>query len=528
MRKAEGASEEVACDGIYLCKLLLCLFGACSFIKENACIILMQKKHMTSMTSTEPTIAVADGPSGSWGALLGRAHGLTALALTGAVAMHAINVHIVTTVLPSVVQEIGGLQWYAWSTTLFVVGSIIGAALSVKLMACSTARGAMVGALLVFALGTLICATAASMPAMLLGRTVQGLGGGVVGALSYTLIRMVFPPHLWPRAIALVSGMWGIATLSGPAVGGLFAQSGHWRWAFWALLPLLAAQMLLVFRQLNPERMLQPVSVTGSGIATRQIAFLALSVLLIATASVVTGSALQWFIVLAGLLVGGLALSTERHAAARLLPRGGTSIGHPLGMLYAVVALLLMGTMTEIFVPYFLQHLHGLQPLTAGYVTALLAGGWSLASVLFSGKSGATVRRLMVAGPALGATGLVVLAMAIPSQGAWALSICAVALAAIGLGVGMAWPHVLNAIMHSADKDDADVAASAITTVQLYGMAVGAALVGLVANATGVSTQTEPGALGNGAMWIFGLFALFPAMGVFYMWRFLKASHRSV
>lgn len=165
--------------------------------------------------------------------------------------------------------------------------------------------------------------------------------------------------------------------------------------------------------------------------------------------------------------------------------------------------------------------------MTAGYVTALLAGGWSLASVLFSGKTGGVVHRLMVAGPALGAAGLVVLAMAIPSQGVWALSICAVALAAIGLGVGMVWPHVLNAIMHSADKDDADVAASAITTVQLYGMAVGAALVGLVANAMGVSTQTEPGALGYGAIWLFGLFALFPAMGVFYMWRFLKVAPRS-
>ena len=150
-----------------------------------------------------------------WGQLLGRQHGLMALALTGAVALHAVNVHIVTTVLPSVVQEIGGLQWYAWNTTLFVVGSIIGAAMSVKVLSSCGARSAMIGALLLFALGSLLCASASSMPMMLTGRTIQGLGGGTVGALSYTLIRMVFPAHLWPRAIALVSGMWGIATLSG-------------------------------------------------------------------------------------------------------------------------------------------------------------------------------------------------------------------------------------------------------------------------------------------------------------------------
>jgi MFS family permease len=482
---------------------------------------------MANLSSSDPT-PVADTPaprpSGSWGALLGRAHGLTALALTGAVAMHAINVHIVTTVLPSVVQEIGGLPWYAWSTTLFVVGSIIGAALSVKLLASSTARTAMLGALLVFALGTLLCATAANMPVMLLGRTVQGLGGGTVGALSYTLIRMVFPPHLWPRAIALVSGMWGIATLSGPAVGGLFAQSGHWRWAFWSLLPLLAAQMLLVHRRLSPDRMLLPTNAPSAGIPARQIALLALSVLLIATASVLSGTALQALCVAAGLLTGAWALASERSATARLLPRGGTSVQHPLGMLYAVVALLLMGTMTEIFVPYFLQHLHGLQPLTAGYVTALLAGGWSLASVMFSGQSGRAVRQLMLTGPLLCTVGLAALAVAMPLQGSWALTICALALTAIGLGVGMAWPHVLNAIMHSASKDEADVAASAITTVQLYGMAVGAALVGLVANALGVATQTDVAALGHSALWLFGLFALFPAVGTFYMRRFLASA----
>ncbi|WP_043339263.1 MFS transporter, partial [Comamonas sp. B-9] len=90
--------------------------------------------------------------------------------LTGAVAMHAINVHIVTTILPSVVQEIGGLAWYAWSTTLFVVASIIGAALAVRMLARWGARGAMLAGLLVFGLGSLLCATAPSMPMLLLGR----------------------------------------------------------------------------------------------------------------------------------------------------------------------------------------------------------------------------------------------------------------------------------------------------------------------------------------------------------------------
>ncbi len=94
-------------------------------------------------------------------------------------------------------------------------------------------------AAVIFAAGTLACGLAPSMPAMLAGRVVQGLGGGMMLALSYAMIRIVFDEPLWPRAIALVSGMWGVATLVGPAIGGIFAELGVWRAAFWSLVPVI-------------------------------------------------------------------------------------------------------------------------------------------------------------------------------------------------------------------------------------------------------------------------------------------------
>src|SRR5690606_39091112 len=84
----------------------------------------------------------------------------------------------------------------------------------------------------------------------LAGRSIQGFGGGILFALSYALIRLVFAPGLWSRAMALVSGMWGTATLCGPALGGVFAQGGHWRWAFLSLLPVAAVLALIVVTQL--------------------------------------------------------------------------------------------------------------------------------------------------------------------------------------------------------------------------------------------------------------------------------------
>ena len=95
------------------------------------------------------------------------------------------------------------------------------------------------------------------------------------------LIRVVFVPRLWARAVALVSGMWGVATLCGPAVGGLFAQGGDWRWAFWTLLPVSAAQAALVAVQLRGGHAKEG----APGIAARQITLLAASVLAVSRAA---------------------------------------------------------------------------------------------------------------------------------------------------------------------------------------------------------------------------------------------------
>jgi MFS family permease len=283
---------------------------------------------MPAASSNPPTAAsVSALPSPlaapGWRELFSGRNGWRALALTGGVALHAVNVHIVTTVLPSVVGEIGGLDWYAWSTTLFVVGSILGATLSVRLLARLGPRGACLAALAVFTVGSIACALAPAMAWLLAGRTVQGLGGGLLGALSYALIQLVFAPRLWPRAVALVSGMWGVATLCGPAVGGLFAQAGHWRWAFWSLLPLAAAQALLVGVQLRPAagvRHLRPAQLPR--IPAPQIGLLAASVLVIAASGFWPALAWQAVGVALGLGLGLLATRVDRRATVRLLPTG--------------------------------------------------------------------------------------------------------------------------------------------------------------------------------------------------------------
>lgn len=481
---------------------------------------------MSTSDITTTSVADATAPAtASWGELLSGANLARAIALTGGVALHAINVHIVTTILPSVVRDIGGLDYYAWNVTLFVATSIIGASLTSKLLDMHGPRRTYLLALVIFALGSVLCASAQSMPWMLAGRSVQGIGGGLLSALSYALIHFVFEQRLWSRAVALVSGMWGMATLLGPAVGGLFAAGGAWRLAFWSLLPVALVQALFVVMQLGRRR----ASIAGDDSAPvrvplLKISLLAASVLLVALAGQLPGNAAKLAGVAAGLALGGLVAWLDRRPGVALLPAAAYSLDTVMGKVFACVFLLMIAGMTEIFVPYFLQTLHGYTPLQAGYLTAAMAGGWSLASLCGSGRSGRTAARLVQGGPLLMMLSLLALALLLPGQeggvqaGVW----LALALAGVGMGIGLGWPHLLTQVLQSAARGEESLASAGITTVQLYAMAIGAALAGLTANVAGL---TDPGGMAGArtaALQLFVWFAVPAALAALLAWRLLQ------
>lgn len=448
-----------------------------------------------------------------WGVLFSGKNGIRSIALAGGVGLHAINVYVATTILPSVVNDIGGLDYYAWNTTLFVVASILGSALSAKLLQASGPRGAYAIAALIFGLGTLLCAAAPNMPVMLVGRFVQGLGGGFLFALAYAMIRIVFEEAQWPRAMALVSGMWGIATLVGPAVGGIFAEIGAWRAAFWTMLPVIALFAFLAFAVL-PRKNRDQIERTGLPFA--QLVLLTLAVLAISLGSLWQDLAWNGAGVAVALLLLVLFGIVERNARQRLLPRGSFNISAPLGLALAMMALLsITVTTTEIFVPLFLQVLHGQSPLAAGYIAAAMAAGWTTGAIASSGARGRSADRAIILAPLLSLTGMVLLALLVPgpSQGQWqSLTVICLSLVGVGIGVGIGWPHLLTRVLQVAPADEQDLASASLTTVQLVATALCAPVAGIVANLAGL---TDPGGVAgtsNASFWLFAVFALAPAL----------------
>src|SRR5262245_56889206 len=187
----------------------------------------------------------------SWAALLERPHRLSAAVVVLGILAPALSTFITATVLPSAIAEIAGLAIYAWASTAYAVGSILGGAGSSVVVRRAGMRRAFLAAAGAFVAGAIVCGAATTMPIVVAGRAVQGLGGGMLIAASHAMVREMFPEGLWPHMLAAISAAWGTAALGGPALGGVLAAHGLWRVAFWAMVPVTMIAAALTWRPLG-------------------------------------------------------------------------------------------------------------------------------------------------------------------------------------------------------------------------------------------------------------------------------------
>ncbi|QAV24661.1 MFS transporter [Proteus hauseri] len=463
-----------------------------------------------------------------WRDLFSGRNGAISFALSFGVIIHAVNILMATTILPSVVNDIGGISLYAWNTTLFVAASIIGSVLSARLLSSLGARSAYLIATLLFFIGSLLCAIAPVMETMLIGRFVQGLGGGILFALAYAMVNIVYDQALWPRAMALISGMWGVATLIGPAVGGIFAQLDAWRYAFGIMLPVMIFYGIYLWFIL-PKNKETSRKNTKKPLPYLQLIILTIAVLLISSGSLSSSLTINLLSIVAVLALIAVLIFFEKHLSVRLLP-ANTFKGFSLhALLYITISLLAIGMTCEVFVPYYLQSLHGQTPLASGYMSALMALGWTVAEVMSASWQGAKMRFSILSGPIIVFIGLLVLAWAIPNpilqtDNTMMLTIILFGLFFIGYGIGFGWPHLLTRILQAAGEEDKDIAGASITTVQLFATALGSAFAGMIVNLNGFNSDTAEG-LSSSASALFLFLALAPLVAIYTAWKITRRSY---
>ena len=140
--------------------------------------------------------------------------------------------NMISTIMPAMVRDIGGVQLTGWSFAIYEIGSILAGAATGRLCIFWTVRTNMIVAALVFALGTFATALSPSMYWALGGRLLSGFGGGALIALSFVAVQRHFDSRIWPQLMAILSVVWGVSAFSGPLYGGLAVTLLNWRWAF--------------------------------------------------------------------------------------------------------------------------------------------------------------------------------------------------------------------------------------------------------------------------------------------------------
>ncbi|WP_336288610.1 MULTISPECIES: MFS transporter [unclassified Bartonella] len=422
----------------------------------------------------------------NWFALLWGKNGIRSLTFTGGVALHAINVYIVITILPSLMDDIGGELYYSWVATVFITASLLGTSLATKILEKIGPRQAYVVSGFIFTVGTFMCSMAPTMPLFLIGRFVQGFGSGALLSLSYSMVRIVFSPPLWSHAFSIISGIWGISTLLGPAIGGISVQYSVWRTSFWVVGVLAIIFSFIAFKVLPKKN---TNYIPTSPLPFPQLLTLILLIFIISVGGTMDTAVAQ----ICGLVIGFSLLfvlaKIELSALHPMLPRKSFSFSSEFFPVYSLILVItIVAYSIELYFPLFLQELHGQDPLIAGYMAALISLGWTCGSLSSAGVSTKNIRSIIVYSPILSLLGIGVLLWLVPTEVStpkYTFIIC-LALFAIGISAGIAWPHLLTRILQCANDKDALRASESLTSVQLFSAALSATLAGATTNLAGL------------------------------------------
>ncbi|PDS75150.1 MFS transporter [Rhizobium sp. L43] len=458
------------------------------------------------MSSIDQTAAIPE--SSSVLALFLPRHLPATLMLAGGVALYAVESYITATIAPSIVRDIGGLALFSWVTSLFVAAAVLGSIFVAMRPRGITLRAVYVIAALVFGVGSLIAAAAPSMPVVLIGRAIQGLSTGALAALGYAFIRFVYPEPLWPKASTLYAAIWGVATVIGPTLGGFFSSGGSWRYAFIVLVPLG-----LVMAALAP-RLLPEVEDDREQVKTPvvQIGLLLAAVLMVGAAGTIEMTSAKIMLIAASVAAVSAMLAVERRSRNRLLPSGAVSLSRPISRVYLTMFAVTVVLVSDVFIPYFLQVLHGVTPIISGYLVALVALGWTFAAFLGGSLTGSKAHAAIVIGALIEAAATASLAVFLasdnPSAHMLVIAPAAIGMFMMGFGIGLGWGHLVAMVLTLVADSEQDKASSAIPTMSSLGGAFGAAFSGVIANGAGL---VDPGGIAgalSAAHWLYLLMAL--------------------
>ncbi|HVI34251.1 MFS transporter [Phenylobacterium sp.] len=456
-----------------------------------------------------------------WGDLLGEGRLPRFAIICLGVWLNAADSLVTATIMPSVGADLGGYQYFAWATAGFLVGAILAGASAGRLSELFGLRAATALAGLIMTAGCVMSALAPDVGTFLMGRLVQGLGSGWISGFAMVAIALMFPERHLARVFASVSGVWGIATLLGPLVGGVFAETGDWRNVFW-LFALQAAGFSLAAPFLLSGT---SKGAGGPGVPWLQLGVLAVGVGAIAVADVLPRPGLSMALIAAGLVVLGLVFWIDHRSKVRLLPHRAGDLGTVVGSGYQAMFWLTAASMGfAIYGPPIFQELRGMSPLWAGYVIGVESLAWTVTALAVAHVSGAWDGRWVRIGAVCLVVSLLILTWGMADGPlAWVL----VGGALMGAAFGFSWSFMGRRVMAALSEDDRAIGSSAITAVRQTGAAAGAAISGAAANLAGFHHGLTAESARGASVWVFAAVIPLALVGAWASWRLTGGAERA-
>lgn len=389
--------------------------------------------------------------------------------LVTVVAMEAMSVAVV---LPNVEEELRGMAWYGWVFAAFWLAQILAIPLTGQWADRWNPAGPLVGGIVSFSAGLLVAGWAESMPMLVAGRALQGLGAGIIPAVAYVCVGRGFAEEVRPRVFALMSMAWIVPSVVGPAAASFVIANVGWRWVFWGLIPVTVVAGGLAVPSVAA---LGPPTQHHGAVAGRLGATL---VAVVGATALIAG--FQQRRPMLVLILVGAGLAVTAIALSRLTPAG--TLRFRAGLPATIAS---RGVLTCVFfaadalVPLTMERVRGTGPQYSGVVLASSALLWSVGSW----TQARTIdrvgpRSLLRAGLLVVGAGIALLiVVAVAPVPTW---VAVVAWALGGAGIGLAYSPLSVVTLARAEPGREGFATSALQLSDAFGVAIGTGIGGAV------------------------------------------------